>query len=67
MLRAGSDVALLCGGDYGEMEAVAAVVPPLTGPSLARFKRACAAIGQPQALDLAAAEACLAEVLRADA
>jgi beta-N-acetylhexosaminidase len=67
VLRAGSDVALLCGGDCAEMEAVATVVPPLAGRSLARFKRACAAIGQQQALDLAAAEACLAEVLRADA
>jgi beta-N-acetylhexosaminidase len=67
VLRAGSDVALLCAGDVAEAEAVAAIVPALEGRSLARFKRACAAIGQQQPLDVAAAEACLAEVLRADA
>jgi len=67
VLRARSDLALLCGGDFAEIEAVAAVVPALAGRSLARFQRACAASGQPQALDVAAAEACLAEVLRADA
>jgi beta-N-acetylhexosaminidase len=67
VLRAGSDVALLCAGDFAEMEAVAAIVPALAGRALVRFERACAAIGQQQALDVAAAEACLAEVLRADA
>ncbi|HEU0061147.1 MAG TPA: beta-N-acetylhexosaminidase [Hyphomicrobiaceae bacterium] len=67
VLRAGSDVALLCNGDFAEMEAVAAIVPPLAGRSQARFERACAAIGPQQALDVATAEACLAEVLRADA
>jgi beta-N-acetylhexosaminidase len=67
VLRAGSDLALLCGGDVAELEAVAAVVPPLEGLARARFERACAAIGPPQALDVAEAEACLAEVLRADA
>jgi beta-N-acetylhexosaminidase len=67
VLRAGSDLALLCGGDVAEMEAVAAVVPPLEGVARARFERACAAIGPPQALDVAEAEACVAEVLRADA
>jgi beta-N-acetylhexosaminidase len=67
VLRAGSDVALLCSGDIAETEAVAAVIPALEGRSLLRFKRAWAAIGQQQVLDLAAAEACLAEVLRADA
>jgi len=67
VLRAGSDVALLCAGDILEAEAVAAVVPALTEPARARFERACAAIRPPQALDVAAAEACIAEVLRADA
>jgi beta-N-acetylhexosaminidase len=67
VLRAGSDLALLCGGDFSEMQAVAAVMPALGGRARARFERACAAIGAAQALDVAAAEACLAEVLRADA
>jgi len=67
VLAAGSDLALLCRGDAAELEAVAAAVPPLKGPALARFERACAAIGRAQALDVAAAEACVAEVLRAGA
>jgi beta-N-acetylhexosaminidase len=67
VLRAGSDLALLCNGKLSEMEAVAAAVPALSASARARFERACAAIGQPQVLDVAAAEACLAEVLRADA
>jgi len=49
------------------MEAVASVVPPIAAGSLARFRRAWAAIGPPQVLDVAEAEACLAEVLRAGA
>jgi beta-N-acetylhexosaminidase len=65
VLRAGSDLALLCGGDVAEMEAVAARLPTLTGVSLARFERACAAIGQQEALDVAAAEAWVDQVLRA--
>jgi beta-N-acetylhexosaminidase len=67
VLRAGSDLALLCAGDCSDMEAVAAVVPTLGGRARARFERACAAICEPQALDEAEAEACLVEVLRADA
>jgi beta-N-acetylhexosaminidase len=67
VLRAGSDLALLCNGELAEMEAVAGVVPPLAARSLARFQRAWAAIGPPQVLDVAEAEACLAEVLRAGA
>ncbi len=66
-LDAGSDLALLCGGNFAEMEDVAAVVPALEGRSLQRFERACAAIELPQALDVAEAEACLAEVLRLSA
>jgi len=49
------------------MEAVAEVVPPLAGHALARFARAWAAVAEPQALDVAEAEACVAEVLRASA
>lgn len=67
VLGAGSDLALLCSGDITEMEAVAAAVPRLAGRSLARFERAWAAIPEPQALDVAEAEAYLAEVLRARA
>ena len=66
-LDAGSDLALLCGGNFAEMEDVAAVVPALEGRSLQRFERACAAMALPQALDVAEAEACLAEVLRLSA
>jgi len=67
VIAAGSDLALLCRGDAAELEAVAAVVPQLQGLGLARFERACAAIGPAQALDVAEAEACVAEVLRASA
>jgi beta-N-acetylhexosaminidase len=67
VLRAGSDLALLCGGGVADMEAVAEVVPPLAGHALARFARAWAAVAEPQALDVAEAEACVAEVLRASA
>jgi len=67
VIAAGSDLALLCRGDAAELEAVAAVVPRLQGLALARFERACAAIGPAQALDVAEAEACVAEVLRASA
>jgi beta-N-acetylhexosaminidase len=63
VIEAGSDLALLCRGDFAEMEAVAAVMPSLQGGSLARFRRACAAIGQQQPLDVAEAEACVASVL----
>jgi len=67
VLRAGSDLALLCNGELAEMEAVAGAVPPLAASALARFQRAWAAIGPPQVLDVAEAEACLAQVLRAGA
>jgi beta-N-acetylhexosaminidase len=67
VLRAGSDLALLCSGDFAELKQVAAVVPPLAGPGLERFRRACAATGRPQTLDVAEAEACVAELLRAGA
>ncbi len=38
VIRAGSDVALHCGGDLAEMEAVAAGVPALQAASLRRFE-----------------------------
>jgi beta-N-acetylhexosaminidase len=63
VIGAGSDLALHCGGDLAEMEAVAAGVPALTGPSLQRFKRCIAVTRQSQKLDVAAAEAAIAMVL----
>jgi len=65
VLAAGSDLALVCSGDLGDTEAVAAVVPPLGGVSYARFERARAIFEQPQAFDIAEAESCLAQALRA--
>lgn len=40
VLAAGSDLALHCGGDLAEMEAVAAAVPALSGDGLRRFRAA---------------------------
>jgi beta-N-acetylhexosaminidase len=65
VLSAGSDVALVCSGDLAETEAVAAVVAPLQGASLARYERARAVFGQQQPFDVAEAEACLAQALHA--
>jgi beta-N-acetylhexosaminidase len=65
VLAAGSDLALLCSGVLAETEAVAAVVPQLGGPALARFERARAVVAQPQAFDIVEAENCLARALRA--
>jgi hypothetical protein len=44
---------------------VAAVAPPLQGAALARFERARAVIGRGQSFDVAEAESCLAQALRA--
>jgi beta-N-acetylhexosaminidase len=64
VIAAGSDLALLCSGNLSETESVAAAVPKLDGPALARYRHACAVFGQQQPFDVAEAEACLAEVLR---
>jgi beta-N-acetylhexosaminidase len=64
---AGSDLALVCSGDCRDTEAVAAAVPALAGPALARFERACAVFRQQQPLDVAEAEQGLARALRASA
>jgi beta-N-acetylhexosaminidase len=64
VIAAGSDLALLCSGNLSETESVAAVVPKLDGPALARYRQACAVFGQQQPFDVAEAQACLAEVLR---
>ena len=63
VIAAGSDVVLACNGGLEETEAVAAVVPLLSGRARARFERARAVFGQQQPFEVAEAEACLAEVL----
>lgn len=67
VLRAGSDLALLCSGDSAETESVAGVAPALDGASRQRFERACAVFGQQRPFDVAEAEAGLADILRASA
>jgi beta-N-acetylhexosaminidase len=51
VIAAGCDVALHCSGELAEMREVAGVVPPLAGESAARFARAIAELGEPQAFD----------------
>jgi beta-N-acetylhexosaminidase len=65
VLAAGCDVALVCSGDLADTEAAAAAAPALDGAALARYRRACAIVQQPQVLDVAAAENSLAQALRA--
>jgi beta-N-acetylhexosaminidase len=65
VIAAGSDLVLHCNGHLAEMEEVAAIVPSLEGPSLQRFERAIAVFGERRTYDVAAAEAALAEALRA--
>jgi beta-N-acetylhexosaminidase len=64
VIAAGSDLALLCSGNLSETESVAAVVPKLDGPALARYRHACAVFRQQQPFDVAEAEFCLAQALR---
>jgi beta-N-acetylhexosaminidase len=54
-LAAGCDLALHCNGDMAEMEAVAAGVPRLAGPALARALAAEAARREPAPFDAASA------------
>jgi beta-N-acetylhexosaminidase len=66
VLDACSDAVLACNGGLAESEAVASVAPALQGASLVRFERARrVSERQQQPLEVATAEACLAEVLRA--
>jgi len=65
VLAAGCDLALVCSGDLADTEAVAAVAPQLGGAALARFERARAVTGRGQNFDVAEAESCLAQALRA--
>ena len=67
VLAAGCDVALVCSGDLADTEAAAAAAPPLGGAALERYKRACAILRRPQALDVADAEKSLAQALRVEA
>jgi beta-N-acetylhexosaminidase len=63
VMTAGSDLALHCNGDLGDMEAVAANVPPLANRAKARFDRAFAVTTHHQPCDEPAAKACLARIL----
>jgi beta-N-acetylhexosaminidase len=65
VLAAGCDLALVCSGDLADTEAVAAVTPQLVGAGLQRYERARTMVGRQQAFDLAEAESCLAQALRA--
>jgi beta-N-acetylhexosaminidase len=65
VLAAGCDLALACSGDLADTEAVAAVAPRLDGPALARYERARAIVARRQSFDIAEAESCLAQALRA--
>lgn len=63
VIRAGSDVALHCGGDLVEMAAVASGVPALAGPALRRFEACIGITRRVQPFDQSAAEAALARVI----
>jgi len=67
VLKAGSDLVLACNGGLAESESVALVAPTLQGAALARYERARAVLRQQQPFEVAEAEACVAEVLRAAA
>ncbi|MGB8365002.1 MAG: beta-N-acetylhexosaminidase [Rhizomicrobium sp.] len=62
---AGCDVVLHCNGDLAEMKEVASEVKPLEKIHLKRAAVALARIVTPQAFDIAAGEARLAELLKA--
>ncbi len=63
VIAAGSDLALHCNGDLGEMRAAAAGVPALSGRALARFKAALSVLNADAPFDAAAAERYLARIL----
>ncbi|MEM6488391.1 MAG: beta-N-acetylhexosaminidase [Pseudomonadota bacterium] len=62
-LEAGCDLILHCNGDMAEMEALAEVVPPLSGPALDRATRAAAARPRPQPFDPDAALAAYRQIV----
>jgi beta-N-acetylhexosaminidase len=57
IIAAGCDMVLHCNGDLGEMRAVAAETPELSGKALERANRALASRRAPQAFDRVAARA----------
>jgi len=57
IIAAGCDMVLHCNGDLGEMRAVAAETPELSGRALERANRALASRRAPQAFDRVAARA----------
>lgn len=63
VIGAGSDVALHCGGDLAEMQAVAAGVPALSGRPQRRFEACIAITRHVDPFDQATAEAALARVV----
>ena len=65
--RAGTDIALHCNGDPTEMEAVAEGSRALQGRAAERFDAAFAVTLMARPIDVAEAEACLADVLRLSA
>ena len=67
VIRAGSDLALHCNGDFAEMCAAAEGVPQLAGKALARFKRAHAVTTRSEEFDESEAIWLLAELLRPQA
>ena len=67
VIRAGSDLALHCNGDFAEMGAAAEGVPQLAGKALSRFKRAHAVTTRSEEFDESEALWLLGEMLRPQA
>lgn len=67
VIRAGSDLALYCNGDFAEMCAAAEGVPQLAGKALSRFKRAHAVTTRSEEFDESEALWLLGEMLRPQA
>ena len=65
VIAAGSDLALHCNGNLGEMIEVAGAVPQLLGDAKRRFERALAAISSTQTMDKTQAQAAVALALAA--
>ena len=63
ILAAGCDVVLHCSGNLDEMADVAEVTTPLGGAALARVEHALARLTKPAAVDVAALEARLSDLL----
>ena len=63
VIAAGSDIALHCNGDLGEMQEAAEAVPVLSGEAYRRFTEALAVTRQCDQFDLEGAEFALEQVL----